>query len=57
MLLLFGNLTATIFYHPSQFALISSMFGNISGNKSIIYQKGWLKFDQENFILDYFSVN
>ena len=33
------------------------MFGNISGNKSNIYEQDWSKFDQENFILDYFSVN
>ena len=33
------------------------MFGNISGNKSKIYERDWSKFDQENFILDYFSVD
>ena len=33
------------------------MFGNISGNKSNIYQRDWSKFDQENVILDYFSVD
>ena len=32
------------------------MFGNISGNKSNIYERDWSKFDQENFILDYFSI-
>ena len=31
------------------------MFGNISGNKSNIYERDWSKFGQENFILDYFS--
>ena len=31
------------------------MFGYISGNKSNIYERDWSKFDQENFILDYFS--
>ena len=29
------------------------MFGNISDNKS----KNWSKFDRENFILDYVSVD
>ena len=29
----------------------------ISGNKSNIYEWDWSKFDQENFILDYFSVD
>ena len=33
------------------------MFGNISGNKSNIYERDWSKFDQENFILDYLSVD
>ena len=33
------------------------MFGNISGNKSNIYERDWSKLDQENFILDYFSVD
>ena len=34
-----------------------NMFGNISGNKSNIYERDWPKFDQENFILNYFSVD
>ena len=33
------------------------MFGNILGNKSKIYERDWSKFDRENFILDYFSVD
>ena len=33
------------------------MFGNISGNKSNIYERDWFKFDQENFILDCFYVD
>ena len=33
------------------------MFGNISGNKSNIYERDWSKSDQENFILDYFSAD
>ena len=32
------------------------MFGNIPGNKSNIYERGWSKFDRENFTLDYFFV-
>ena len=32
------------------------MFGNILGNKSNIYERNWLKFHRENFILDYFSA-
>ena len=52
-----GNLTATFFDHLPQFAIIPNMFGNISGNKSNIYERDWSKFDRENFILDYFAVD
>ena len=52
-----GNLTPTISDHLPQFSIIPNMFGNISGNKSNIYERDWSKFDQENFILDYFSVD
>ena len=52
-----GNLTATISDHLPQFSIIPNMFGNISGNKFNIYEQDWSKFDQENFILDYFSVH
>ena len=33
-----GNLTATISDHLPQFAIIPNMFGNITGNKSNIYE-------------------
>ena len=33
------------------------MFGNISGNKYNTYERGWSKFDQEKFVLEYFSVD
>ena len=49
-------MTATISDHP-QFTIIPNMFDNILGNKSNIYERDWSKFDQENFILDYFSVD
>ena len=48
-----GTLTATNSDYLSQFAIIPNMFGNISGNKSNIYEREWSKFDQENFILDF----
>ena len=51
-----GNLTATISDHLPRFAIIPNTFGNILGNKSNIYERDWPKFDQENFILDNFSV-
>ena len=50
------NLTATISDHLPQFAIVPNMFGNTLGNKSNIHERDWYKFDQENFILDYFSV-
>ena len=49
-------MTATIYDHLPQFAIIPNMFGNIIGNKSKIYERAWSKFYQENFILDYFFV-
>ena len=52
-----GNLSATISDHLPQFTIIPNMFGNIPGNKSNIYERDWSKFDQENFILDFFSVD
>ena len=50
-------MTSTISDHLPQFAIIPNMFGNISGNKSNIYERDWSKFNSENFILDYFSVD
>ena len=52
-----GNLTATISDHLPQLSIILNMFGNISGNKSNIYERDWSKFDRENFILDHFSID
>ena len=51
-----GNLTATIPDHLPQFSIMPNLFGNILGNKSNIYERDWSKFDRENFILDYLSV-
>ena len=50
-------MTATITDHLTQFAIIPNMVGNISGNKSNIYERDWSKFNRENFILDYFSAD
>ena len=52
-----GNLTVTISDHLPQFSIIPNIFGNISGNKYNICEWDWSKFAQENFILDYFSVD
>ena len=47
-----GNFTATVSHHLLPFAAISNMLGNISGNKSNIHERNWLKFDLKKFILD-----
>ena len=47
----------TICDHLHEFAIIPKMFSNISGNKSKIYERDWLKYNRENFILDYFSFD
>ena len=39
------NLTATVSDHLPQFAIIPNGFGNISGNKSNIYESDCLKLD------------
>ena len=52
-----GNLTATTSDHLPQFSITPSLLGNISGNKSNIYEQVWSKFDRENFILHHFSVD
>ena len=33
------------------------MFGNTTSNKSNIYERDWSKFDWENLILHYFSID
>ena len=50
-------ISGTISDHLPKFGIIPKIFGNISGNKSNIYEKDWVKYDWENFILDYFSVD
>ena len=52
-----GNLTATISDHLPQFIILPNIFSNPPSNESNIYERGWSNFVQENFILDYFSVD
>ena len=52
-----GNLTATISDHLPQFLIVPNIFSNPPSNKSNIYERDWSNFDQDNFILDYFSIN
>ena len=52
-----GNLDAIISDHLPQFSIIANMFSNIPSNRSNIYGRDWSKFDTENLIPDYFSVD
>ena len=52
-----GNLTATFSDHLPQFLIVPNIFSNSPSNKFNIYERDWANFDQENFILDYFSIN
>ena len=52
-----GNITATISDHSSQFLIAPDIFSNPPSTKLNIFEKYWCKFDQENFILDYLSVD
>ena len=51
-----GNLAVTISEHLPQFAIIPNIFGNTRSDKGNIYEGDCSKFDRENFILDYFSI-
>ena len=51
-----GNLTATISNHLPQFLIVPNILSNPPSKKSNIYERDWSNFDQENFILDYFSI-
>ena len=51
-----GNLTASISDHLPRFLVASNIFFNASYPKSNNYERGWSRFDHENFVLGYFSV-
>ena len=52
-----GNLTAPISDHLPQFLVAPNIFFNASYPISNNYERDWPRFDQENFVVDYFSVN
>ena len=54
--IIFGNLTASISDHLPQFLVAPNIFFNASYPKFNIYEGDWSTFDQENFVIDYFSV-
>ena len=55
--IIFGNLTASISDCLPQFLVAPNIFFNASYPKSNNYERNWSRFDQENVVLDYFSVN
>ena len=50
------NLTAFTSDHLPQFLVVPNVFFNGSYPKSSNYERYWSIFDQENFVLDYFSI-
>ena len=55
--ILSGNLTATISNHLSQFLIAPHIFSNVPNRKTNLFERDWSKFNHEEFILDYFSVD
>ena len=52
-----GNLTATISDHLPQFLIAPHIFSNVPNRKTNIFERDRSKFNHEEFILDYFSVD
>ena len=52
-----GNITAIISDHLPQFLVSPNTFANLPSNKCNVFERDWSKFDQKNFILDYFDTN
>ena len=52
-----GNITATISDHLPQFLIAPDIFSNPPSIKLNIFERDLSKFDQENFILDYLSID
>ena len=52
-----GHLTDSISDHLPQFLVAPNIFFNASYPKSNNYEGDWSRFDQENFVIHYSSVN
>ena len=52
-----GNITTTILDHLLQFLITPDISSNPPSTKLNIFERDWFKFDQENLILDYLSVD
>ena len=49
------NLTSTILDHLPQVLFIPNMFSDIHATKSNIFKRIWKKFNQAEFVMDYFD--
>ena len=52
-----GNLTSTISDHLPQFLIAPHTFSNPPNKKASIFERDWSKFNCEEFILDYFTID
>ena len=52
-----GNISASISDHFPQFSIIADIFSNTPFPKSNIFERDWSNFDQQNFVLDFFSID
>ena len=52
-----GNISASISDHLPQFSIIADIFSNKPFPKSNVFERDWSNFDQQNFVLDFFSID
>ena len=52
-----GNITVAISDHLPQFLFAPNVLSKDSCRKSNIYERDWPKFNQTDFVLDYFNKN
>ena len=55
--LIAGNLSATISDQLPPFLIVPDIFWNPPAHKTNTFERNWLKFNHENFILDYFDIS
>ena len=52
-----GNITASISDHLPQFSIVPNIFADSPTPKLNIYERDWKQFNQQEFILDFFSTD
>ena len=55
--IIYGNITANISDHLLQFLVSPNIFANPPSNKANVFERDLSKFDQDNFVLDYFDMD